>query len=87
MREEASLDRARASANRGDATTALRELNSFERDFGYATLRKEALLVTIDALLSLGRKAEAVTLARQLLALGAPATQRVKLEALVGKQP
>ena len=86
-REVASLDRARTAAYRGDAASALRELNSFEHDFGYATLRKEAILVTIDVLLSLGRTAEAVTLARQLLAMGAPATQRVKLQALVNKQP
>ena len=87
MREVASLDRARLAANRGAAATALRELTTFEHDYGYVTLRKEAMLVNIDVLLSLGRKAEAITLARRLLALGAPATQRAKLEGLVDEQP
>jgi hypothetical protein len=86
-REVASLDRARAFANRGDAAGASHELSHFERSFGYATLRKEAMLVNIDVLLSLGRKAEAITIARQLLAMGAPATHRAKLEALVRNQP
>ena len=86
-REVASLDRARALANRGDAAGASRELSNFEHSFGYVTLRKEAMLVNIDVLLSLGRKAKAVTIAHQLLALGAPATQRAKLEALVRNQP
>ncbi len=84
--EVASLDRVRAFANRGDAAGALRELNGFGQSYGYATLHKEAMLVNIDVLLSLGRKVEAAALARQLLALGAPATQRAKLESLVSNQ-
>ena len=86
-REVASLDRVRALANRGDATSALSELNSFGRSLGYVTLQKEALLVHIDVLLSLGRKAEAIGIARQLLAIGAPATQRNRLDALIRGQP
>jgi hypothetical protein len=85
--EIASLDRARGFASRGDATGALRELSTYGRNFGYVTLRKEAMLVNIDVLLSLGRRVEAVAIARQLLALGASTTQRAKLEALISNQP
>ncbi len=86
-REVRSLDLARACANRGDANGALRELNGFERNYGYIALRKEAMLVHIDVLLSLGHKVEAAAIAHQLLVAGAPATRRASLEALVHGQP
>ena len=86
-REVASLDRARASANRGDAADAVRELTGFERSYGYVSLRKEAMLVHVDVLLSLGRQVEAAAIARQLLLAGPPATRRAKLEELVRSQP
>ena len=86
-REVASLDLVRASASRGDAAGALRELSGFERTYGYIALRTEAMLVNIDVLLSLGRRVEAAAIARQLLRLGAPATQRPRLEELVRAQP
>lgn len=86
-REVRSLDLARACANRGDTTGALRELNGFERNYGYIALRKEAMLVHIDVLLSLGHRVEAAAIARQLLLAGAPATRRASLEALVRGQP
>jgi hypothetical protein len=86
-REVRSLDLARAYANRRNAAAALQELNSFERNYGYIALRKEAMLVHIDVLLSLGRRREAAAIARQLLLAGAPATRRASLEALVNGQP
>ncbi len=86
-REVTSLDLARASARRGDAAGALRELTAFERNYGYVALRREAMLVHIDGLLSLGRRVEAAAIARHLLQLGAPATQRTRLEELVRGQP
>ena len=85
-REVASLDRARAFAARGDPTGALREIDHFQRSSGYFALKKEAMLVNIDVLLSLGQKVEAAAIARQLLALGAPVTQRAKLEELIRGQ-
>ena len=85
-REVRSLDLARAFANRGNSTGALSELDGFEKSFGYFALRKEAMLVKLDVLLSLGRKAEAAALARQLLLAGAPVTQRTKLEELIRSQ-
>ena len=74
------MDRARKSANHGDAT-------EFERSYGYVALRKEAMIVNIDVLLSLGRRVDAAAIARQLLLLGAPATQRARLEKLVLARP
>ncbi len=86
-REVASLDHVRATAARGDAAGALRELNAFEKGFGYFALRKEAMLVNIDVLLSLGQRSAAAATARQLLLMGAPANQRARLEELVRSQP
>jgi hypothetical protein len=86
-REVASLDRARASAHRGEPAAALREINSFEKSYGYVALRKESMLVNIDVLLSLGRRADASVLARQLLLAGAPANQRARLEELANAHP
>jgi hypothetical protein len=86
-REVASLDVARASAKRGDAAGALRELTGFQSRQGYLALRREAMIVNIDVLLSLERRAEAAAIARQLLRMGAPATQRARLEELVSGQP
>jgi hypothetical protein len=85
-REVASLDRARSTAHRGDANGALRELDGFERKSGFVALRKEAMLVRIDVLLSLARQAEAAATARQLLLMGAPVNQRTRLEALLREQ-
>jgi hypothetical protein len=86
-REVASLDHARATAHRGDAAAALQELDGFEHNYGYVALRKEAMLVRIDVLLSLARRTEAAATARQLLLSGAPANQRARLEDLVRGQP
>ena len=86
-REVASLDLARARANHGDAAGALRELNTFQSSDGYMALRKEAMLVKIDVLLSLGQEGAAAAIARQLLAMGVPGNQRARLEALVRSQP
>jgi len=52
----------------------------------YVALRKEAMLVNVDVLLSLGRRVEAAAIARQLLLLGAPASQRARLEELARGQ-
>lgn len=80
--EVESLDRARAAASRGDAAGALRELDDFASHHPYRLLVGEVMLVRIDALLALGHRKEAATLARQLLQLGAPAPQRTRLERL-----
>jgi len=86
-REVRSLDLARSCANHGDAAGALKELNGFDRNYGYIALQKEAMLVHIDVLLSLGHRVQAAAIARQLLLAGAPATRRASLEALVLGQP
>jgi len=82
MREVVSLDRARALVKQGNATLALRELDEFNRVFGYRVLANESMLVRVDVLLSLGMRQAAAGVARQLLDAGAPATQRQRLVAL-----
>jgi len=82
MQEVVSLDRVRALAKRGNATSALRELDEFERVFGYRVLLGESMLVRIDVLLSLGKREAAAVIARRLLAAGAPAPQRQRLTVL-----
>ena len=86
-REVRSLDLARARASHGDSAGALQELQGFESQYGYAALRKEAMLVQIDVMLSLGHTVEAAAIARRLLLAGAPATRRASLEALVRAHP
>lgn len=83
-REITSLDRVRKLARQGNAAAAVNELDAFERSVGFAALRTESQLVRIDVLLSLARRDEAAAVARQLLAAGAPATQRNQLQALAG---
>jgi hypothetical protein len=85
-REIASLDRARTYASRGAAAAALRELDAFNRSFGYAALQREAMLVRIDALLAVGRRSEAAATARALLLSGAPVSQRRRLQELAQTQ-
>jgi hypothetical protein len=82
MQEVVSLDRVRALAKQGNAALALRELDDFDRVFGYRVLLGESMLVRIDVLLSLGKRQAAAAIARQLLAAGAPATQRQRLTVL-----
>lgn len=86
-REVASLDRARTAVSRGDAAMALRELDEFERSDSYHDLGREVMLVRIEALLVMGHREEAAAIARRLLQLGAPATQRARLEQLCRTQP
>jgi hypothetical protein len=82
-REVTSLDRARTLANRGAPAAALRELDEFGRTYGYVAMRREALLVRLDVLLTLGQRAAATQVARELLALGVPAAQQSRLRELV----
>ena len=85
-REVASLDRVRAVASRGDAPTAMRELDAFSNKFGYIALQLEAKLVRIDLLLALGRRTEAAQLARAIPVSGVPVAQRKRLEQLIRDQ-
>jgi hypothetical protein len=83
--EISSLDRARSALSRGAPDAALHELDAFGRS--YRVLGREVMLVRIDALLALQRKSEAAALARQLLAKGAPAPQRARLEQIANAAP
>lgn len=84
-REVTSLDRARTFENHGAPAAALRELDDFNRTYGYAAMQREALLVRLDVLLALGQRGAAAQIARELLALGVPAAQQSRLRELVGQ--
>lgn len=84
-REVKSVDQTRALMTSGDAAGALRELDSFDRQFGYSILQREATLVRIDVLLTLGRNTEATTLARRLLATSTSGEQ-TRLEKQLGNK-
>ena len=82
-REVASLDRARGFALKGEAVAALSELNDFTQKFGYSALPLEAQFVRIDALVALGRRAEAARLAQSLPWENLSTAQRRRLRGIV----
>ena len=59
-----SMQRAQSALSRGDATTALAELDRFGREQGFRQLAAEASLLRIEALAAAGRTNEARTQAR-----------------------
>ncbi len=66
--ELASMRRARAALGRGDARSALAELDQFGRSPGWRRLAVEASLLRIEALARAGRGDEARSLARRFVA-------------------
>ena len=82
-REVASLDRARGFSLKGEAAAALGELDDFTRQFGYSALPLEAQFVRIDALVALGRRAEAARLAQSLPWENLSTAQRRRLQGIV----
>jgi hypothetical protein len=82
-REIARLDEVRRIWRQGDASRALLVLRNFQRQDGFRTLQREALWVTVDLLVTLGDRAQAASVARQLLQSGVSATERAKLEGIV----
>ena len=67
-RELRSLDGARSSLGRGDAAGALAELDRHDRAFPAGSLRTEAKMLRVEALLARGDRASARRLATELLA-------------------
>ncbi len=65
--ELGSVQQARAALSRGDAQTALAELDHFGEKFGWRQLSAESSLLRIEALTSVGRKQEAQNLARRFV--------------------
>ncbi|MBL9039326.1 MAG: hypothetical protein JNG84_12480, partial [Archangium sp.] len=63
-----SLDRARTFLGAGDAAKALAEITGYQKRFPSGTLATEATLVQLEALLKLGRRAEAEVVSRRFVA-------------------
>ena len=82
-REVASLDRARRLTLQGAPAAALGELDTFSRQSGYSSLSLEAQFVRIDALVALGRRAEAARLANALPWESLSNSQRQRLQVMV----
>jgi hypothetical protein len=83
--EVAAVDRARASLASGAAERALEELAEYDRLRMTGTLDREARILRIDALLRVGRRQEAVELARSYLARFPRDAHAVRLRELAGE--
>ncbi len=77
--EVAAIDAARATLDRGDAAGSLGQLDAYQRRFPRGTLRQEAAVMRIDALLRAGDRRAARALADRLLAAGpGPYAERIR---------
>ena len=77
--EVAAIDAARATLDRGDAAGCLGQLDAYQRRFPRGTLRQEAAVMRIDALLRAGDRRAARALAYRLLAAGpGPYAERLR---------
>jgi hypothetical protein len=74
------LDHARSELDHGDARVALAELERESRRGRFLRLSHEASVLRVEALGVLGRRAEAASLARQLLTSNVSPSQRTLLE-------
>ena len=74
------LDHARSELDHGDARVALAELERESRRGRFLRLSHEASVLRVEALGVLGRRAEAASLARQLLTSNVSPNQRTLLE-------
>jgi hypothetical protein len=78
------LDSVRIALGRGEARAALDELNQAEHQRLFRTLGREAAVLRVEALGTLGRTEEAATLARQLVAQGVSSSQKKSLKRWLG---
>src|SRR5262249_31861381 len=85
-RELRAIDTARAALNRGDANGALSAVDQYERTFPNGSLRMEANVVRVEALLARGDKAAARKLARDLLARDPSGPQSRRLQSIADGQ-
>jgi hypothetical protein len=82
--EIALLDATRAALARADGNQALRLLDTYNRDFAHPALGQEATLLRIEALLHAGRRAEAYSLARQIIARQPTGPHAARVRSLLG---
>ncbi len=82
--EVTSLEQARAAVARGDHATALVLLDRYDAAQSQHALAQEALMLRIEALVALGRKDEAVILARRLLVASSGPAYESRIRTLLG---
>lgn len=85
-REAKMLERARALVS-SDPNEALAALLQYERQFGHGTLEIERDLLTVEALVRLGRRSEAEARGRALRARAPGSFYEARLEQLLGSAP
>jgi hypothetical protein len=78
------LDQVRGLLARHDPRTALTVLDSYTRDFPTPALGPEAKVLEVQALVDLGERSRATTIARDFLRANPASPHRRQLEALVG---
>jgi len=83
--EVVALDRARQALDRGDATAALRALDDYQRRFPLGTMRPEATVVRIEALVRKGDAAGARRVADGFLATHPQSPHAQRIRFLVGE--
>jgi outer membrane protein assembly factor BamD (BamD/ComL family) len=79
-----SLDRARRAEARGDFTTALAELDQYDRAFRQGRLRPEALLLRVKTLVGKGDSAGAKALGGRFLARYPQSPLAPRIQNLIG---
>jgi hypothetical protein len=87
IEEVRSVDRARAALATGRAVEALARLDEYERDFAARRFAPEALYLRMEALASLGRTAQARTVAERLLARHPNSPHGDRARAVLSKNP
>jgi hypothetical protein len=87
IEEVRSVDRARAALATGRAVEALARLDEYERDFAERRFAPEALYLRMEALVSLGRTAQARTVAERLLTRHPNSPHGDRARAVLSKNP
>lgn len=79
-----ALDRARRASERQDFTTALRELDGYDREFKQGRLRQEALLLRVQTLIGKGDISAARTLGTLFLSRYPKSPLAPRIQKLIG---
>lgn len=82
--EVARLDRAKSAVASGQGTVALQELDAYAREFPAGSLRGEATLLRVDALLLAGDRTGAAALARALVQAAPQSPLAPRLRGIAG---
>jgi hypothetical protein len=85
--ELAIVDRARSALRSGNAAAALELVSSYERSYKRPRFAPEASALRIEALIALGRRAEAARLARSFMANHPGHPRTVRLREFLGEAP